>query len=995
MAVVPTSSGPEVKSVGTPSGGVYQTEINNPAAFGAGSAAALGDLGKSLEKVGGVEMDMATNMAIQKDIREAKDAHTQSMMYADKLAFVGDGTEQNPRGYFAMKGQAALDYSKTYLDALRGQADQATQGMSTRAANMYRAQFDSSITAQTASAQRFAMQQNVEANNLSSDARIQAATGSALNRYNDPGWIEQQAQVVRGEVSTQNAGQSPETIAALTQQKLGKLYSDVIETALSKGDVATAARQFNLYEQQMDPATRVTVAQKLHQPLLRKAANDAANELVGDNTTIGDRPAGAPDLGTGHRNATPSRLDQGAISRSKDVYQGLLDRGIDEKFGPGTALAFAANGVQESAGNKLNLTGDGGFAHGLFMWRTDAPSGARALDFKEKYGHLPSQGTLDEQLDFVMHELGGKESNAAKMIAGAAPGDKAAAVSKYYERPKTTDNEMRVRTGHALALGQAFGLQPGEYGTKGAAGAPGPVGPPGDSSGGPVGLAAVEKTDSPRTVADVARNTQLHPDFGAAKEAALAKYGEDPEMLNMTLSYISKRQAVYNLGVKTQQTAFRKSFADTAASLADGNDVKIDEIGIRHAFDPVTADDMLNKLHEAQEFGQTYKTVKSMTPDQYQEERGRLAASLGQPEQGSTRQGNIVTPGEAQPSPEAGVTGYAKRKKELETLDATFAKAQKDLRADPAAYVRSSDFPDVAGTFAAITSDPATVAAAIDKSKAVQMSLGIDPSETRTLSNDTVGKLVKRLHSVDPETGDAGKELDDMSKQYGTAWPGVMHDLVVHGHLAPAYQVLASMTEPSQAGPRANLQRALQAQATKGDRFGSGVPIADKPLLAQSVETALQPFKDTTVVGGGEMFDSVVAPAVKTLTTFYAEQGLGADASAQRAVKEIVDAKYEMSGMTRAPKTFNGRPLGVEAVLGAGRTVLDSLKAEDLAQGTATLRQAQRGSWVTNPDGAGVTLVAPAAQGGYLPVRRKDGSYVSMSFGDLPAAKAETIPGIF
>lgn len=136
-------------------------------------------------------------------------------------------------------------------------------------------------------------------------------------------------------------------------------------------------------------------------------------------------------------------------TRAQAVHDGLVSRGMDSE----TAWAFAGNSMQESRSDPHSRPGDMGRAHGLFMWRDDDASGARAIDFKNKYGHLPEEGTLDEQLDFVMHELRGKEAGAAGHISRATGvGGKAAAVSKYYLRPKDVEAEQIRRAGLANNL---------------------------------------------------------------------------------------------------------------------------------------------------------------------------------------------------------------------------------------------------------------------------------------------------------------------------------------------------------------------------------------------------------------------------------------------------------------------------------------------------------------------------------------------------------------
>jgi hypothetical protein len=151
-------------------------------------------------------------------------------------------------------------------------------------------------------------------------------------------------------------------------------------------------------------------------------------------------------------------LDTDTVGRAKSIHDGLMKRGLDDD----TSWGFAANAVQESRAMWNSNPGDMGAAHGAFMWRDD-----RLKRYLAKYGHLPEQGSLDEQLDYVMAELGGTESNAAAAIrfAPGGPAGKGAAVSQFYERPKDKQDEIDRRSSMAERLA-----------TANAAGAPGASG---------------------------------------------------------------------------------------------------------------------------------------------------------------------------------------------------------------------------------------------------------------------------------------------------------------------------------------------------------------------------------------------------------------------------------------------------------------------------------------------------------------------------------------
>jgi hypothetical protein len=180
-------------------------------------------------------------------------------------------------------------------------------------------------------------------------------------------------------------------------------------------------------------------------------ARAKAGMLPGDTTVAAPGPApqpGAPGTGAPATTvAAPSGdIEPEAVTRANAVRDGLMKRGMD----PETATAFAANALHESSAKPDTGAGDGGRSHGLFQWNAD-----RLAAYQAKFGHAPDNAPLDEQLDFVMHELGGSESLARGRIASAqGVAGKAAQVSEAYLRPKDTVAEMQRRSATALRLAQ-------------------------------------------------------------------------------------------------------------------------------------------------------------------------------------------------------------------------------------------------------------------------------------------------------------------------------------------------------------------------------------------------------------------------------------------------------------------------------------------------------------------------------------------------------------
>lgn len=175
----------------------------------------------------------------------------------------------------------------------------------------------------------------------------------------------------------------------------------------------------------------------VRQSLLNNAPPPTAPVATAPTPATPALPTPLPDTGESPP-GMGNKLDAKTIERAHQVYTGLTDRGMDQN----TAIAFAANAVQESRANPGTAAGDMGASHGLLQWRGD-----RLANYIAKFGHPPEQGNLDEQLDFVVHELGSTEAGAYKRIQAAAadPAARAGAVSAYYERPKDTQAEIARR----------------------------------------------------------------------------------------------------------------------------------------------------------------------------------------------------------------------------------------------------------------------------------------------------------------------------------------------------------------------------------------------------------------------------------------------------------------------------------------------------------------------------------------------------------------------
>jgi hypothetical protein len=158
---------------------------------------------------------------------------------------------------------------------------------------------------------------------------------------------------------------------------------------------------------------------------------------------------GGGQPGTGTEVAAPGAaapagdIEVPAQQRARAVYDGMIKRGADHA----TAAAWAANALHESSANPSTGPGDRGASQGLFMW-----NGPRLQAYIAKYGHSPQGAPLDEQLDFVQHELETTEAPARAYLDRASPAEKAAVISREFLRPRDREGEQQRRSATAQQL---------------------------------------------------------------------------------------------------------------------------------------------------------------------------------------------------------------------------------------------------------------------------------------------------------------------------------------------------------------------------------------------------------------------------------------------------------------------------------------------------------------------------------------------------------------
>ena len=214
-----------------------------------------------------------------------------------------------------------------------------------------------------------------------------------------------------------------------------------IGAAISLGfTLWTAYEIYSLWKEFTNQDTEETPTASRTPTQISNLANDIVQPFnYGGNSPMPQNPNGAsPSAGQGNYT-----LPKGKSISSNEAIDYLVKKGMT----PAQAAGVVGNLIQESTLNSGAYNKSEG-AYGLAQWR-----GSRLSDLQS---FAASQGkSIDDvntQLDFIMHELKGKESKAGQMLFASKTADEAAFnFGKYYERPKTVEQSRLSYATQSLA----------------------------------------------------------------------------------------------------------------------------------------------------------------------------------------------------------------------------------------------------------------------------------------------------------------------------------------------------------------------------------------------------------------------------------------------------------------------------------------------------------------------------------------------------------------
>lgn len=1019
---------------------------SSPADFGGLIGGAERELGGDLAKTGAELVSSAVSQQGLYNQIASQDAFNQLQTQYTNLTY-GDPHDPTKKGIYQLHGKDAMDAYESTRESLDSTRDGILSGLKTDAQRLSFQEASRRLQTYTLEAVgRHVDAQNQVYGKDVATAQYQTQLQQAGLNYNDPRAINEAAYGARNaaiSVAKMSAGQGASVDPVITENAMAGADATIVQRAVSARALNDPAGALDMLNNGTLPPRlpgdkpvryidALTAEQKegLVKPLI--AAQEKAQDAAYIRGLMGG--GAASSLGTGGISggnfdaAKGQRVDQATTQRAAAVHDGLVRRGLDSD----TAWGFAANAVHESRADPQTGAGDMGAAHGTFMWRDSDDGGKRLTNYVQQNGHLPEKGTLDEQLDHVMWELHGTESGAWQQIQGTSggAGAKAAAVSKFFERPKDTQAEMARRAGTANQLSGS------------------PSAPPGPSA--PVIPIAAGVTGAQPPVSGVINPGQAQTPSPA--EAALPDIDKIVERVQRDFpddivrqeKLVAQVKSQYNLMLSATQNERKdlvSSVHDMMAAAVSGQDITINEAHIRHLLPPAVAAQTIEELNTSVSAGQQFKALQWGTPQQVTDAYQTMSAGLGANPRGdriaqATMRGETVgeelppEPTEDQNTPEQ----YRYRQRLQNMFAAKMLQRNQMLATDSYGYV--SQNPIVRQKAAVLTAavdaakgapetDPRAVAAKVAMndlfrtSLNIQEQLGVPAPLQHIMTKARAQSAAQDLMNADPATTDVGASLDKMGKDYGPFWNQAYGDIKTLGKLPPDYQVLAMTVDPV---ARNDVQRMLKFVHEKGgvEKLHDIAGKNNMQLINNAIEDSPGPLRDFVrsinvpgIYGNGDSAD-MMKNAVRNLAA-YRTMGGSTDgtAAAEKSAADLIGAKYDFDDRLRVPKGT------MRPVENYGDTMLQGLSGNDIRadDGRRTLdiasspipgvdervqrdiggeiaadkkvevwrRVRDTGKWVTNESDSGAFLTAQSAEGVPYTVRRPDGKRIEFSFKEAVA----------
>ncbi|NHN85805.1 transglycosylase SLT domain-containing protein [Acetobacter musti] len=479
------------------------------------------------------------------------------------------------------------------------------------------------------------------------------------------------------------------------------------------------------------------------------------------------------------------------------------------------------------------------------------------------------------------------------------------------------------------------------------------------------------------------------PDFEGAVREAMS--GPDWEENMAKLSQVSQMKTVWEAETQSARSDLTDRLTNLISQRAGGNmSGQYPDADVAQLLPPEKAQEWRSKFDAASDAGSQWKAVQWMPPAQQQQYLAQRAAQIQ----------------------DTNAPDYTIRREGLNQLTAQVNKANEQLHADPAAYVRAYPAMQQAAEnlqSASQGDDPDKLRQAqneyIRQSDAAQRSLGVTSPDVAPKA--VTQRISDMLSNIDPEKTNVGAVLNGIRQQYSDEnWSRIVSQLHKYNQVPEDVGVLASMYLPEQVTDQAVFANMLHARQiymqSSGDKSGDGFLQNINPQeMAKLSDTKvnhpigdkLSAFRATVINNSaGEAAYQQTYNAVKDLSRWYVAQGETAKDAVSLAYDGIIGKAYDFSGTMRVPKGM------LPDVIAATDQTRNGIKPDDLAPipgGVPGMTDEDRkdkginairnfGVWIPTADDKGLQLVIPSRVYGvqYVP-KNRDGQPFSVQFSDV------------
>ena len=419
--------------------------------------------------------------------------------------------------------------------------------------------------------------------------------------------------------------------------------------------------------------------------------------------------------------------------------------------------------------------------------------------------------------------------------------------------------------------------------------------------------------------------------------------------------------------------AYGDALKDYLAYLRDGNDP--DATGqfagpqLAINLPPEAAASAQSQIDAARAYGNDKSALAFAGPAEVQEIIARRSSALESPE------------------------GYQDNAKDLGGLATVLEQRNKQIAADPAAYVIQQ--PGIRAAYEAVQAAPQDAGAArayATATLAEQSRLGVPQGIQRILPEPMAANIVAGFNDQSQGAQNAAVLMRGLEQTWGSNWPRVFGELAATKQLPGTALVVGAMNRPTQARAAEALAQAAKIGTSELEKAVTGTTKKD---VDTAVDDAMTEFGGTLASNGASGVSTFLTfrEGVYQLALSYARSESPSEA-ASRAYSDVIGKAYSINETYRVPIEFDA-----DQVARNGESILSRLTGEGLVLPASGLNEEQtrgayvqqlraNGYWVTNGDETGLTLFDETGAA----VLKKDGTPLGFTWAELTAEHGGSIP---